>query len=193
MSALMIIQPSLCQEPAGRAHAPPVDALVDQLLDRWDGQGAPGNVLRKAAQVDRAFRYNHSCVRHDRRWVSNLAFVAAALGIVAIVALSMDLAKMLIGAGEFATRVLVLGALLAACGSVARRGGKRLLIETFCLAAFISILIVGPPAYPPLQRWDMAIAVVGTLLIAGKALRLFADQFVDRSEAQLLLRAAGRR
>ena len=193
MSASIITTDPLGRNARGGSQTPPVDALADQLLDHWGGRGAPGQVLRKAAQVDRAFRYKHSSVRHDRRWVSNLAFLAAALGMVAVVAMAMDLAKMLIGSGEFTARMLMLGALLAACGSVARRGGNRLLIETVCLAAFLSMLIVGTPQFPPLQRWDMAVAIVGTLLITGKALRLFADQFVDKSEARLLLRAAGRR
>ena len=171
----------------------PVDALVEQLLDRWEGQGAPGNVLRKAATVDRAFRYNHAAVRCDRRWVSNLAFLAATFAMLAVIAMGMDLAKMLVATGELAARMGVLGLLLAACASVASRGGKRLLIQIFCLLAFLAILVVGPPEYPPLQRWDRAVAILGTLLIAGKALRLFADRFVDRSEAKLLLKAAGRR
>ena len=33
---------------------------------------------------------------------------------------------------------------------------------------------------------------LGTLLIAAKAMRLFADRMVDRNEARLLLKAAGR-
>lgn len=171
------------------AASPPVDALVEQLLDRWEGQGAPRTVLQKAAQVDRAFRYNHAAVRCDRRWVSNLAFLAATFGMLAVIALGMDLAKMLIAAGELTMRMGVLGLLLAACASVASRGGKRQLIQ---ICSLVAILFLSQPDYPPLQRWDNAIAILGILLIAGKALRLFADQMVDRSEATLLLKAAGR-
>lgn len=188
-----------------RSHAPgqaadmsatpadqPIDALVDQLLGRWQGHGAPRAVLTTAARVDRDFRYSHGAVRCDRRWVANLAFFVAAIGGLAVIAVGMDLAKMLISTGELTVRMGVLGLLLAACGSVANRGGERLWIQISILVAFIAILVVGPPEYPPLQRWDMAAAILGTALIAAKALRLFADRLVDRSEARLLLKAAGR-
>lgn len=174
-----------------QAAQQPVDTLVEQLLDRWQGQGAPRAALTKAARVDRAFRYSHGAVRCDRRWISNLAFLVAALGTLAVIAIGVDLSQMLIATGELATRMAVLGLLLAACGSVANRGGERLPIQVALLAAFITILVVGPPENLPLQRWDRAAALLGTLLMGAKALRLFADRLVDRYEARMLLKAAG--
>jgi hypothetical protein len=170
----------------------PTDDLVDQLLGRWNGEGAPRAVLKTAARVDKDFRYSHGGIRCDRRWVANLAFLAATLGGLAVVAIGMDLAKMLIAGGELAARMGVLGLLLAACWSVANRGGRRLPIQLAILAAFIAILVIGPPENILLQRWDRTAAILGTLLIAAKAMRLFADRMVDRSEARLLLKAAGR-
>lgn len=179
-------------EPARRRHdRQPADALVEQLLDRWQGHGAPSTALKKAARVDSAFRYSHGAVRCDRRWVSNLAFITATFGAVGVLVAGASLAEMLIPAGEFASRLLVLGLLLAACGSLANRGGERLPFQFLLTAAFVAILLVSPPDYPPLRRWDQAVAVLGTLMIAAKALRLFADRLVDRHEAQLLLKAAG--
>lgn len=170
----------------------PTDELVDDLLGRWNGQGAPRAVLKTAARIDRDFRYNHGRIRCDRRWVANLAFLAATFGGLAVFAAGIDLAKMLIATGELAVRMGVLGLLLAACWSVANRGGRRLSIQLAILAVFIAILVVGPPENILLQRWDRAAALLGTLLIGAKAMRLFADRRVDRSEARLLLKAAGR-
>ncbi len=187
-------------EPVRRSHPgrgeaqsanAPVDVLVEQLLDRWQGQGAPRAVLTKAARADRAFRYTHGAVRGDRRWVSNLAFLAATFGTLAVIAVGMNLAEMLLETGELAVRMIVLALLLAGCASVAHRGGERLPIQLLLTAAFIGILVVGPPDYPPLRRWDQTVAILGTLLIAAKSARLFADRLVDRYEARLLLKAAG--
>ena len=180
--------------PHGAQQRPPdapVNALVDQLLTRWRGSGAPNSALVKAARADRAFRYSHSAVRCERRWVSNLAFLAATAGTLAVIAVGVSLAEMLISTGELAVRMIVLGLLLAGCASVARRGGHRLAIQLLLVAGFIGILVLGPPDYPPLKRWDQMVAILGTALIAAKALRLFADRIVDRHEAKLLLKAAG--
>lgn len=175
---------------SGPADAP-VDALVEQLLDRWQGQGAPRAVLTKAANADRAFRYSHGAIRGDRRWVSNLAFLAATFGALAVIAVGVDLAGMRVATGELAARMIVLGLLLAACGSVAHRGGERLPIQLLLLGAYIGILVVSPPDFAPLRRWDQTVAILGTLLIAAKSARLFADRLVDGCEARLLLKAAG--
>lgn len=173
------------------SRASNADLLVEQLLDRWQGHGAPCTALTTAARVDGAFRYSHGAIRGDRRWVSNLAFIAATFGTVAVFILGAHLAELLIASGELAARMIVLGLLLGACASVARRGNERLAIQVLLMAAFVGILVVGPPDYPPLRRWDQAVAILGTLMIAAKALRLFADRLVDAQEARLLLKAAG--
>ena len=171
----------------------PVETLVEQLLGRWNGRGAPHSVLAKAARVNREFRTQHASVRYDRQFVSNLAFLTAFLGGLGTVTIGMTLAELPISSAELLSRMLVLGLLIGACVSLATRGGHRLPVQLAILGVFVAILFEGPPSDFALRGWDKTSVIIGTALIAAKAMRLFADRLLDRHEARLLLEAAGRR
>ncbi len=188
-SASAIHLPALAAEPQDQ----PVDTLVDELLDRWAGRGAPNAVLAKAARVDRDFRTRHAAVRHDRQLVANLSFLVAFLGGLGAVTIGITLAELPISSGELVSRMVVLGLLIGACVSLATRGGHRLPVQLAILGAFVAILFAGPPSDFALRGWDRTSLMIGVALIAAKALRLFADRVLDRHEARLLLGAAGRR
>jgi hypothetical protein len=181
--------------PAVRAdlQGQPVDTLVEQLLGRWNGRGAPDAVLAKAARVNRDFRTLHASVRHDRQFVSNLGFLAASLGGLGVVTIGMTLAELPISSGELLSRMLVLGLLIGACVSIATRSSQRLSLQIAILGAFLAILFASPPSDFALRGWDRTSMIIGAALIAAKAMRLFADRLLDRHEARLLLKAAGRR
>ncbi|TPE62185.1 hypothetical protein FJQ54_06540 [Sandaracinobacter neustonicus] len=175
----------------GDVQPQPLEQLVDQLLDRWHGKGAPRNVLSKAAQVDREFRTRHAAVRHDREFISNCAFLIAFLGGLSAVTLGITLAELPILTGERVARMVVLALMVGASVSVATRTSNRLAMQLAILGGFALILFTGAPSDFALRGWDRTTTMVGTALIAAKAVRLFLDRMLDRYEARLLLASAG--
>lgn len=169
----------------------PLDTLVDQLLGRWGGKGAPRKVLAKAAQVDREFRTRHAAIRHDREFISNCAFLVAFLGGLSAVTLGITLAELPIQPGERIARMIVLALMIGASVSVATRSSNRLAIQLAILGTFVFILFTGAPSDFALRGWDRTSTMVGTALIAAKSLRLFLDRMLDRHEARMLLASAG--
>jgi hypothetical protein len=187
MSSASITAPS----PAARAGTSAIDKLVDELVTRWNGEGAPEPVLARAARLRHGFKARHTDIRNDRQLLANTACIFAFICATGIIVLTAGLVDLVIASGEEHVRILLSALLLGLAALTLSRAECRLPLQTAAVAGLSVVAILAPAVQPGLAEWDHAAALLGCVIVAGKAVRLALDNRLNRAEARLLLDAAG--
>ena len=167
------------------------DLLVEELIQRWDGCGAPETVLRKAARCHKGFASLHGMIRQDRDFVASAAWLFAFVASLAVIVLASGLVELLILDAGLQRRMIVTAALLGLAALGLSRRRCRLPVIAAVLAACTVLVILLPASASGVATWDLQAALLAWTMVATKAVRLHFDTALDRAEARLLLLAAG--